>query len=1232
MTIKKITKKINRMVAMLVVAIMCMTIFADIPVIAETWVSIFDYSNYIVEYAVVNEWDGYQNIEIKLTNTGIEPIYNWALKYNAGGEISNLWNGIIFDNDETNYIIKNSGYNYEIMPGESISFGYTLNGDDLTVPDSIENCAERVEITDGCYIQLVTEDEWDGGFTGYIEILNKSEETFEAWMLSFDMNFTVTDLWNAAIIENKEYSYKVSSQIMSNPIQPGDSVRIGIAASYDIDITPEITNKIFTAVKIDDNFTAEDNDKGSSDNNIHDDSDEFVGKIYFKDISSTDDFIYDSDGNCYFKNQVLLTAYDNVSFEKVKELADSLNAEIVGYIELTNDYQIEFKNDIPIDELLNTVEMLSTNPFFELVTPNIIFKIDFDDSENAIEYLPADMGIDPLTDINKYNWNLHAINVIDPWQYYLNPNIPTSAVKVGVIDDYIYNDHKDLKFSKIWNVAKDGKIDHGMLVAGIIGAEHNNTGMAGICPGAELYGFSYKPGDIDKWSSVMIFKYSLALMIGNNVKVINASINIPDDIDGTKHIEKTLNKLLKKGYDFLIVCSAGNNAKDAKDNSFFTYIDSSSPVYEHIIVVGAVNYKKAAGSTTDFLTDSDGNIILEYEYRTDINYGGRVDIVAPGEDNASTSIGPDKYRTISRTSGATPHVSGVAGLIYSVNPRLKAREVKNIIIESAKESAKSNEKRKIIYSPTDKNDNVIGTYTYYLLDAKAAVDMALDQLVYGPFPPSIDRNELSIVYGTVTNENDEPVSATIYAMPKGVLNDVINFKADSDGTYLITLQPGTYTFLFIDFSKRVEITTPIFGNFYGWNNSSTYVHHVIYDKEIEAGEAYPLDIMLDNSSVRSVKFGIYGDSNGKDLADIEISITNANNSEVYKNVLNSDGFSYVDVDDGEYTISVSKFGYVTQILNVIASGGILYDENGNVFEKILLMPIKSTITGTVTEHNITTGKIKPKANHTVTILQDESVIASGITDSNGIYEIVTDKQGDIIVDAGKAGQKSLTITYDNDEYTADFMLITEDDDDEEDDDNNDQDDDDNDSDDQGYWEHEIDGEVIFTMDNPESSNLYGGNYFGDLSSGIWLETKTGYHIRIYIDNTSGEYTSSLVAAGWGYPATGIYSWKGELKIAVYDEYNNFLFGNTREYVYNDSELIYQGVRDHLETSKVVSISVNSNGFSYTVHTDGDYISYSNIAGATGFRKEKWEDDYVRSLDFSSSRYGGIISISNECTF
>jgi len=101
-----------------------------------------------------------------------------------------------------------------------------------------------------------------------------------------------------------------------------------------------------SVVRIDnDNGNDGSGDEGNDndDNNGDNDADLIdIGQCYFKDLQSRDELNYDSNGFCFVRNQVLLTAGDGVSFNSVKALVNSMNAEIVGYIELTNDYQIEF--------------------------------------------------------------------------------------------------------------------------------------------------------------------------------------------------------------------------------------------------------------------------------------------------------------------------------------------------------------------------------------------------------------------------------------------------------------------------------------------------------------------------------------------------------------------------------------------------------------------------------------------------------------------------------------------------------------------------------------------------------------------------------------------------------------------------------------------------------------------------------------------------------------------------
>ena len=64
------------------------------------------------------------------------------------------------------------------------------------------------------------------------------------------------------------------------------------------------------------------------------------------------------------------------------------------------------------------------------------------------------------------------------------------------------------------------------------------------------------------------------------------------------------------------------------------------------------------------------------------NYGKvNVDIFAPGVDIYS-SVPNNKYKFQSGTSMASPVVSGIASLIMSYFPKLSAKKVKEIILES----------------------------------------------------------------------------------------------------------------------------------------------------------------------------------------------------------------------------------------------------------------------------------------------------------------------------------------------------------------------------------------------------------------------------------------------------------------------------------------------------------------------------------------------------------------------
>lgn len=249
----KIIKKAKRIISGIVAAAMAVTMLPQIPAFAETSMATYSYDGYDVEYSVLNEWDNGQSIEVKVTNTGNESILNWALKCDVEGKISNLWNASVYDNQGEDYIIKNNGWNYEIAPGQTITFGYTLTDNEFEAPDNFELCSKRVEMTDGYETALNIIEQWDTGFNAELVITNISDEPIEAWTYSFDSNFIIENLWDARILESTDNHYTIASEMWTNPIAVGDSKVIGFTAALNSDITPEITNENLTHIVIDEN-------------------------------------------------------------------------------------------------------------------------------------------------------------------------------------------------------------------------------------------------------------------------------------------------------------------------------------------------------------------------------------------------------------------------------------------------------------------------------------------------------------------------------------------------------------------------------------------------------------------------------------------------------------------------------------------------------------------------------------------------------------------------------------------------------------------------------------------------------------------------------------------------------------------------------------------------------------------------------------------------------------------
>jgi subtilisin family serine protease len=114
----------------------------------------------------------------------------------------------------------------------------------------------------------------------------------------------------------------------------------------------------------------------------------------------------------------------------------------------------------------------------------------------------------------------------------------------------------------------------------------------------------------------------------------------------------------------LFIAAAGNDG--ANNDSNPTY--PASYVVDNIVSVAAINNR---GTLADFS-----------------NYGAKtVHLAAPGVNILSTApaaIDASGFQTLSGTSMATPHVSGVAALVLSHQPNLTYKELKDRLVRSAR--------------------------------------------------------------------------------------------------------------------------------------------------------------------------------------------------------------------------------------------------------------------------------------------------------------------------------------------------------------------------------------------------------------------------------------------------------------------------------------------------------------------------------------------------------------------
>ncbi len=146
--------------------------------------------------------------------------------------IDNIWNAEIASSRDNEYVVKNVGWNQDIAVGGSVAFGFSGNQAFCGFPERYEMIQSSAPVQETDYgIEYIVDGDWGSGFYGSINVTNTADSNLEEWILEFDFDREITEIWNGVIEAHEGNHYVVRNAEYNSIVVPDEVVSIGIKGS-----------------------------------------------------------------------------------------------------------------------------------------------------------------------------------------------------------------------------------------------------------------------------------------------------------------------------------------------------------------------------------------------------------------------------------------------------------------------------------------------------------------------------------------------------------------------------------------------------------------------------------------------------------------------------------------------------------------------------------------------------------------------------------------------------------------------------------------------------------------------------------------------------------------------------------------------------------------------------------------------------------------------------------------